>query len=386
VRIDDAFKVAGVAPFVVRTLKKGNVSEQEWLWYGHFPVGALELNAGKPGIGKGLLFCDIASRITRAAPWPDGSKGLSEPGDVLILSAEDRVEDYERRMAAAGADVERVHILEYVLRDGEEGLFLLATDIDKLEAACYEYDNVKLVCFDPITAYMGSGKGFDSHRTTDVRNQLLPLKVFSERTNIAASAITHPPKAAAGRAVLDNFIGSQAYIAAARAGHYVVEELGEEDERGFRKPTGRFFYTTPKYSHTEPMPTLIYRKEIVVVGTDPRTQRSIRAPRIVWEGTSDMSADEAVAANRPSYGDKRKEKAAGPLILVKDMLAAGPMAQKIIIERGAERGYSLNQMRRALKKASGVSFKLRNAGPQPPTLWAMSKDVPADSVVDGDPD
>src|SRR5262249_35185706 len=192
-----------------------------------------------------------------------------------------------------------------------------------------------------------------SHRATDVRSQLHPLKVSAEKLDIAFSAITHPPKNAAARAVLDNFIGSQAFIAAARVGHYCVEELGEEDDRGFRRPTGRVFYTVPKFSHSAPVPTLMFRKEVVRVGTDPDTGFPIEAPRLVWEGSVDLPAEEAVAANKPAGHDGRKAKTASVREFLRDILAAGPVLQKIVVERGAEKGFSLPQLRRALKGIGG---------------------------------
>ena len=46
----------------------------------------------------------------------------------------------------------------------------------------------------------GHDKGFDSHRATDVRSQLTPLKKLAERTEVCFSAVTHPPKNASTRA------------------------------------------------------------------------------------------------------------------------------------------------------------------------------------------
>jgi hypothetical protein len=228
---------------------------------------------------------------------------------------------------------------------------------------------------------MGSGRGFDSHRATDVRAQLHPLKVSAEKLDIAFSAITHPPKNAAARAVLDNFIGSQAFIAAARVGHYCVEELGEEDDRGFRRPTGRVLYTVPKFSHSAPVSTLVFRKEVVQVGRDPDTGVKIEAPRLVWEGSVDLTAEEAVAANKPTSNDGRKTKAAPVREFLRDVLAAGPVLQKIVVERGAEKGLSLNQLRRALKKVDGLPFKRRGEELNSAWMWSFRKDIPADAEI-----
>jgi hypothetical protein len=378
IRIKEALKAGTARPYTLHTLESVPLKAQRWLWRGHLPIGALELTAGKSGIGKGLVLCHQIACITTGRNWPDGSPG-AEPGSVIILTAEDRAEDFRRRLTAAGADLSKVHILEYVRRNGRDELFLLAEDLDKLEAACRDIGDVRLIGIDPITAYMGSGRGFDSHRATDVRAQLHPLKVFAEKLDIAVSAITHPPKNASTRSVLDNFIGSQAYIAAARVGHYCIEELGEEDDRGFRRPTGRVLYTVPKSSHSAPVPTLVFRKEVVQLGHDPDTDEPIEVPRLIWEGTADLAAEEAVAANKPADGDGRKAKAAPVREFLRDILATGPVMRNIVVERGAEKGFSLPQLRRALKNV-GEPFKQPGEDFNSPWMWALPKDVPANAI------
>jgi putative DNA primase/helicase len=180
--------------------------------------------------------------------------------------------------------------------------------------------------------------------------------------------------------VLDNFIGSQAFIAAARVGHYCVEELGEEDDRGFRRPTGRVLYTVPKSSHSAPVPTLVFRKEVVWVGTDPNTGVAIEAPRLVWEGSVDLTAEEAVAANKPAGHDGRKARAVPVREFVRDVLAAGPVLQKIVVERGAEKGFSLDQLRRALKAVNGEAQRRESEGQNSPWYWVLSGQTFADST------
>ena len=48
-----------------------------------------------------------------------------------------------------------------------------------LERAVADIGEVGLITIDPITAYMGAK--LDSHKTTEVRSQLGPLKDFAER-------------------------------------------------------------------------------------------------------------------------------------------------------------------------------------------------------------
>jgi len=380
-RIEDALKAGIPHPYIIHKLGTMTMMAQRWLWREHLPIGALELTCGRVGIGKGLLLCDLVARVTTGRAWPDGSPG-PEPGSVIILSAEDRAEDFQRRLAAAEANLDKVFVLEYVRRNGRDELFLLAQDLDKLEQACRDLGDTRLVGIDPITAFMGSGRGFDSHRATDVRSQLHPLKVTAEKLDIAFSAITHPPKGANSRTVLDSFLGSQAFIAAPRAAHFCIEELGEEDDRGFRRPTGRVFYAAPKYSHSKPVPTLIFRKEAKQVGTDPNTGESIIAPYIIWEeGTVDLTADEAAEANKPTHRDGRKERAAPVREFLRDMLANGPVERKTLIERGAEEGFSREQLKRARQAINGVAYKPRGGDRNAPWMWCLHKDVPADADI-----
>ena len=139
-----------------------------------------------------------------------------------MVTAEDAIDtEVVPRLIAAGADLNRIHILKCIKTDKPQRQFLLAEDLAKLEHAVAEIGNVGLICLDPITAYMG-GK-MDSHKATEVRSQLGPLKDFAERTNVAVSAITHPAKNAGTKAI-DHFIGSQAFVAAARVGHACFEE------------------------------------------------------------------------------------------------------------------------------------------------------------------
>ena len=78
---------------------------------------------------------DVAARVTTGTAWPDGSIGLS--GDVLLLSAEDDLADtIAPRLAAAGADSDRVHALTALRSpNGHERHLDLSRDLDQLESA-----------------------------------------------------------------------------------------------------------------------------------------------------------------------------------------------------------------------------------------------------------
>src|SRR5215213_4951890 len=83
----------------------------QWLWPGRIPRGAVTLICGDAGRGKSLLSLDIAARVTTGQLWPDGSQS-EQPGDVLLLSAEDSIGRTVRsRLLAQDANLRRVFYL-----------------------------------------------------------------------------------------------------------------------------------------------------------------------------------------------------------------------------------------------------------------------------------
>jgi phage N-6-adenine-methyltransferase len=358
--------------YIATDLSKVKPRAIRWLWWKHLARGALELLAGMPTVGKSQIQCQYVACATTGRTWPNGAPGII-PSRAIMLTAEDNTDDtLVPRLIAAGADRTRVEELKAIRRNDKEELFLLGEDLDVLKQMIRDYGDVGLITIDPITAYMGHAKHFDSHRATDVRSQLSPLKTLAERTGVAISAVTHPPKNVGQRA-FDHFIGSQAFIAAARLGHLCLEEMTENDAGG-KQPSGRYLFTDAKPSIKAKQPTLVYR--IVVVETDyldPDTGEPIEAPVIRWEGESELSADEAIAASRPG-----KMKGQNVREFLNDILAGGPVLQKTVIERGAGRGLSYDQLWRA-KRMLGVEDFREKGVKGGPSYWAFSQHVPDDT-------
>jgi RecA-family ATPase len=149
------------APIIVR-LDTVTPRKVLWLWHHRIPRGKLTLIAGDGGIGKSLLTMDIAQRVSSGRPWPDSLCEPNPAGGVVIVSAEDDVDDtIVPRLKAAGADLARI-----VANQGGEytdekrkrrGLrsFNLQADMPALEAAIDATDGCSLVIIDPVTAFMG---------------------------------------------------------------------------------------------------------------------------------------------------------------------------------------------------------------------------------------
>jgi KaiC/GvpD/RAD55 family RecA-like ATPase len=191
------------------------VRDIEWLWEGRIPLGKCSLLVGDPDCGKSFITLDLAARVTRGngvEPEP----GLEEPGSVLLLSADDHIDDtILPRLEAAGADLGRVALLPRTIRpEGSESerLFSLASDIDRLEQALGEIGDCRLVIVDPISAYL---RGVDTYNNFTVRQHLLKLSDLAERHGVAILIVSHQRKATAPTAMY-RAIGSLAFTAVAR--------------------------------------------------------------------------------------------------------------------------------------------------------------------------
>jgi putative DNA primase/helicase len=196
----------------------------EWLWSGKFALGKITLIAGEPGLGKSQLTAALAATVTTGGRWPTSDQ-RSPRGCVVMFSAEDDASDtIAPRLLAAGADLKRIQIVSAV-HGGDKTpgrrTFNFQTDLDLLENAMQELGDVRLVVIDPITSYLG--KGVDSHKNADVRSVLEPVAELAARYSAAFVGITHFSKGGEASAI-NRFIGSIAFIAAARAAFVVTAD------------------------------------------------------------------------------------------------------------------------------------------------------------------
>ena len=333
----------------------------DWLWQGHILRGSQELLTGIPGNGKSQIHCAFAAAVSTGGAWPDGCNG-APAGNVIMLTAEDCLEQtIVPRLIAAGADRDRVYVLRKIKKDNKERMFLLGDDLEELEQMIIRLGDVFLVTIDPITAFMGSGNKLDSHRATDVRGQLGPLADLAERRDVALSAITHPPKHATQRAI-DHFIGSQAFIAAARIGHLAIEEVDDD-----KIPTGRSLFTNVKNNVSRKKPTLAYR--IV----EKSLTGDVTVANIVWEEIVDISADQAIAAAVPTRKERGQQ--IDIMLFLFNTLINGPVPAKLIEERATALNFSQDQLDRAKKKIGIVTFKERGKL-KGSWFWALAQHAP----------
>lgn len=297
----------------------------KWLWRGRIPLGKLTILDGDPGLGKSSVGVDLSARVSRCDPLPDGSRSdLSGPAGVVLLSAEDGLRDTIRpRLDAAGADVDRVVALSLV-SDGDDGERLpTVADTGDIEVAIRSV-GARLVVVDPLVAYLGLE--VNSHRDQDVRSALAGLAKLAERLGVAVLAIRHLNKGSAGNPLYRGG-GSIGLIAAARSGLLVAKDPKDPDG-------GRRILASTKSNLAAPPPSLAYRLE--PVGD---------TVRVSWEGESDHSASELLAA--PDGEERSRREEATRFLRLE--LAAGPVTSKELQARVRDAGLSWRTVRRAAK-------------------------------------
>jgi putative DNA primase/helicase len=220
---------SGIRELVICRASEIKPEPISWLWPGRIAIGKQTLIAGEPGLGKSQLSIAIIAAVTTGGPWP-GEEGRAPLGRTLILSAEDGMADtIIPRLIAAGADLSRVDIIPAVRKeDGGRRTFNLQADLELLERDVEANDDTRVVNIDPLSSYMGA---IDSHKNTDVRSVLEAAGEMAARCRVAILGITHFSKG--GQRAINAFIGSVAFIAAARAAFAVMKDPDDENRRLF---------------------------------------------------------------------------------------------------------------------------------------------------------
>lgn len=326
-----------------RLVKVSDVQPQpvRWLWLGYVPAGKLTVIDGDPGDGKSTLSLDLAARVSTGSPLPDGS--ACERGNVLVLSAEDGIADTIRpRLDAAGADTERVAVLDEVVEAGKGRPVELPADLDHVEAIIAAHQ-VRLVTIDPLMAFLAGS--VDAHSDQSVRRALHPLAKLAEATGAAIVVIRHLNKSGGGRAMYRGG-GSIGITGAARAVHLVGADPDDDDRR---------LLACVKLNVATKPPTLAYR-----LVADPLHG----VARVQWDGTSHHGADDLLAS-----GDELSDRDEARCWL-RHALEPGPR-QVTDLEAGAK---SAGLHWETIKKAKGdlkVASQRTGFGPRAHYSWSL---------------
>jgi putative DNA primase/helicase len=126
------FQESGNRRLIMQRASNITPEKIRWLRDKVIPLGKVTGIVGYPGQGKSLLTTDLAAAVSNAAAWPAGNSTVKRR-HVIILSAEDSPSDMlVPRLAAAGADLRRINIVDAVNDGGAKRDFDLACDLQTL--------------------------------------------------------------------------------------------------------------------------------------------------------------------------------------------------------------------------------------------------------------
>lgn len=212
VPLGDHTQTHGVDLVRADTIPPANI---RWLWPGFLAKGKLTILAGPPATGKTGLAMAIAAIVSAGGAlgrtWPDGAS--VEPGDVVIWSGEDGVEDtLIPRLSANGAAMWRVHVVRGTRDAGRMRGFNFATDLPALDQALHGLNSVSLIVIDSLAQAMTG----DTNSNRAVRRGLEALLEVAARHDCALLGLTHVNKGSQKREPLERVTGSLAFGAVPR--------------------------------------------------------------------------------------------------------------------------------------------------------------------------
>jgi hypothetical protein len=292
-----------------------------WLWEPYLARGKLAILDGDPGTGKSFFVCDLAARLSRGGPLPDG-KGISRPMGTLLLNAEDNVQDtIWHRLEAAGAAKERVISLNGLGSGTNTPVTQFPRDLDLLSEVIRDH-NIQFVSIDPMMAFFPPE--VQANNDQCIRQALTPLADLATQTGACIMLTRHLNKAGGPRAIYRGS-GSIGIIGAIRTGLFLAMHPEDRDRR---------LLAMSKTNIGVLGPSLEFKlKELDLLGT-----------ALEWLGESDYSANDLCAGSREARAPKAREEA---MVWLQEFLANGPRTMTEVIAAGKLAGHTERTLDRA---------------------------------------
>lgn len=320
----------------IRKASKIAPEKINWLWRDVLARGKLALLGGNPGAGKSQVSVSVAASISTGGNWPTSVERVQQ-ADVVILNIEDDPADTTiPRLMAAGANLDRVHIVE--------GQVNLQQDITLLRDAIAEIGDVALVIVDPITAYLGKA---DMNNSGEVRAITNALTLLAHDYNLSVLLLHHLNKSADQDAAY-RFQGSVAWLAAVRTAYVVKKE-----------DTGRVIMAPAKSNVGSDQQAFAYSVQPVTLAAS-----GIETSKVVWEASAFNTTAAQALAERNDGG-----KLAEAEEFLRTLLSDGPVEQTTIDEDAKQLGLSWATIRRAKKELGVTSYKEKGANGR--WLWSL---------------
>ncbi len=217
-----------------------------FLWPQRVPLKFGTAFLGDPDMGKSLLSLDLMARLSRGLPFLDGAANVHGPLESILLSTEDDPQTIiVPRLMAAGADLNRIHLVDTVrMFDDEEELeeerqLTLESDLCVIREKINSNPAIKLLVIDPLSKYLGSR---NLMKEQEVRAVLMPVVTMAQDLSIAVVVIMHHSKTE-GRSAMHKAIGAVGAVGCLRMAWSFVKSQDDENVREMlqsKKNLGKF--------------------------------------------------------------------------------------------------------------------------------------------------
>jgi len=324
----------------LRPMNSFSLERVRWFWKNRIIANMPNVFFGEPGMGKGFVALDFIARMTTGAGFADGPNA-NPPCDAIICTTEDSISmTVLPRLKLAGADINRIHVLEITIEEGEtkkERLLRLDEDLEKLAKICKSNPAIKIIYIDLLATYMGNA---DSIKDKDVRPIYTQMAVFAEEHDICFLLIAHPNKNQQASAV--NRLSGAKSLASVFRNVWIVEKDPEDKKFRLLMPVKTNLADDTKRS----LRYHIESKELDYLdGKEPGF-----IGKLAWDGETDHDADE-VLQGLGGYTDKKKTKERQSAVdFLTEFLKDGPQSGTAVKRAAAIKGIKW----RALQVASRI--------------------------------
>lgn len=246
----------------------------EWLVRNRIPKRFITVFAGRTGVGKSFVACDLIARLSVGGEIPFAGGECFTPGGTLILSEDSHEYVLAPRLMNAGADLSRVHAMTW----GAMAKYSLG-DTDMLAKACKEIPGgVSLVLIDPPTNFLDA---VDEHKNSEVRQLVMRVVEWVLGQDLACLFVLHVNKQSGkGVEALNRVMGSVAWVTTARIAHTLCDDPNTADQ----------CLWVPLKNNLGPLvKALAYR-----INGEAET-----GAKIEWVGEVDTTANEAMGHSSP---------------------------------------------------------------------------------------
>ena len=347
---------AGGPNFVSRKAHGIQTRRVDWLWGGVIPVGMPTALEGDPGVGKTFVAADVVSRVTRGHLFPPYLQdAVLEPviGSVVYISSEgvpDRI--LVPRLMAAGADLEKVEIIEGIY-DKRGGFEILDVNqhLPALALRMKSNPDIKLLVIDPLASHLSPKINMNS--SLEMRQAMDCIARFAEEVNCAVLVVMHLNKDDR-KAAIHRAAGSGQIMAAVKSAWAVVKK--PDDENDNRRYFGPVKSNLAPYKRSMSFEI----QDTAIVFSDGTTGN---IGRVVWNHEpEDFDMQAAISPG----GFEIKSKVGAAVTFLRERLATGKGYARDIIREAEALGINKDRLWEA-KRKEGI--KDGREGFQGKSLW-----------------